>query len=156
MVEALSEETINKIKTRAKAQYEAYKNDRKTLSVEQKKKQTANKKEFMEMEEKRAEKVQKMQWMWGQADVNNDGRLNAQEFAEFTRMMKTDAKENGDWFETDDKSAEDYQILIKADDNNTELGFRSHALLVVMTPWMQKFQECMDNDKNKIDDETEP
>ena len=53
--------------------------------------------------------------------------------------MKDEAKAQGDWAEEEDKSEVDYEILVAADDQNTELGFRSHALLVVMTPWMQKF-----------------
>ena len=70
--------------------------------------------------------------------------------------MKDEAKAQGDWFEEDDKSAEDYEILVAADDNDQVNGFRSHALLVVMTPWMQKFKELQDKEKNKIEDDQEP
>ena len=72
----------------------------------------------MENEDKRAEKVARMQSLWSQADENDDGRLNLEEFQTFTRWMKDEAKAEGDWAEEDDKSTDDYAILVAADDND--------------------------------------
>ena len=76
-----------------------------------------------------------MQQLWTQADRNNDGRLNLEEFKAFTASMKQDAKINMEWWEEDDENVEsDYAILCEteqAEDKETK-GITVFTLMVVM------------------------
>ena len=93
------------ISTRATAQYGEWKQ---TGTPEQKAAGEAKLKRMREEPEFMAEQMGKFGKMFSEADVNGDGRLNLEEYRNFSTSAKADAAASGDWNEAGDHDEENY------------------------------------------------